>query len=111
MPNPSNSPPPPTRLTDEQVRHVAKLSRLSLTDEQIHRFAGQISDILVHVSKLNELDVDGIEPMAHALDITNVLREDQPTPGLPIDAVLSNAPQPSKPFFCVPKVLEDGSGA
>jgi len=109
MPQPPQ--PQPTRLTDEQVRHVAKLSRLNLTDAQIHRFAGQLSDILGYVAKLNELNVEGIEPMAHAMDITNVLRDDDPKPPLPIEAVLANAPDQSPPFFKVPKVLGEGSGA
>ena len=108
---PSSTPTQPTRLTDEQVRHVAKLSRLNLTDEQIHRFAGQLSDILGYVAKLNELDVDGIEPMAHAMDIANVLRDDSPTTPLPVETVLANAPDQSPPFFKVPKVLGEGSGA
>ena len=103
--------PEPTRLTDEQVRHVAKLSRLNLTDDQIHRFAGQLSDILGYVAKLNELDVDGIEPMAHAMDITNVLRDDNPQQPMGVEAVLANAPDKFPPFFKVPKVLAEGSGA
>ena len=101
----------PTRLTDEQVRHVAKLSRLTLTDEQIHRFAQQLSGVLEHISKLEELDVEGVEPMAHAMDMTNVLREDEPAEGLTVEAVLANAPEKSPPFFKVPKVLGDGPGA
>jgi aspartyl-tRNA(Asn)/glutamyl-tRNA(Gln) amidotransferase subunit C len=107
----SQPPHNPTHLTDEQVRHVAKLSRLDLTDEQIHRFAGQLSAVLGYVSKLNELDVEGVEPMAHAMDVTNVTREDEPTPGMCVDDVLANAPGKSPPFFKVPKVLGEGSGA
>ena len=109
----------PTRLTDEQVRHVAKLSRLALTDEQVHRFAEQLSVVLDHISKLKELDVEGVEPMAHALDMVNVLREDTPLgttvssnkfSGIPVDTALANAPEKSPPFFKVPKVLGEGSG-
>lgn len=111
MSKPSQPAPPDVRLTDQQVRHVAKLSRLELTDEQIHRFAGQLSTVLVHVSKLMELDVDGIEPMAHAMDVTNAWRQDQPHAGIPVDTVLANAPDKSGPFFKVPRVLHEGSGA
>ncbi len=111
MPEQHHPQPASHRLTDEQVRHVAKLSRLTLTNEQAHRFAQQLSSVLDHIAKLNELDVDGVEPMAHAMDMTNVLREDEPTPGLPVEAVLANAPQRSDPFFQVPKVLGEGSGA
>ncbi len=99
------------RLTDDEVRHVAKLSRLRLTDEQVHHFAQQLSAILGYVSKLNELDVSNIEPMAHAVDLTDVLRQDEPTEGIEIETVLANAPDAEKPFFKVPKVLGDGSGA
>ncbi len=106
-------PPSPksTQLTEAQVRHVAKLSRLTVTDDQVQRFAKQLTDVLEHVATLNKLDVGAIEPMAHALDMTNVLRDDEPQPGLAVEAVLANAPGRSDPFFKVPKVLDDGSGA
>ncbi|MCC7406843.1 MAG: Asp-tRNA(Asn)/Glu-tRNA(Gln) amidotransferase subunit GatC [Phycisphaeraceae bacterium] len=99
------------RITDAEVRHVAQLARLKLTDEQIHHHAQQLSAILTYVSKLNELDVSNVEPMAHALDMSNVLRPDEPQPGLPNDAVLANAPDAEPPFFKVIKVLGEGSGA
>ena len=98
-------------LNDDQVRHVAKLSRLRLSDEDIHNFAGQLSAVLGHVSKLNELDVENVEPMAHAADVSNVLREDQPQPGMPVDSALANAPDAADPFFKTPKILGDDSGA
>lgn len=101
---------PTSRLTEDEVRYVAKLARLSLTDDQIHRFAQQLADVLAHVAKLHELDVADVQPMAHAMDITNVMREDEPTAPMPIEAVLANAPDPFPPFFRVPKVLGDGSG-
>lgn len=107
QPNPNQ----PAPITLEQVRHVAKLSRLSLNDQQLQKFAQQLSDVLTHVSKLNELDVSGVEPMAHAMDVVNVMRDDQPVPGLPVEKVLANAPGQSPPFFKVPKVLGEGSGA
>lgn len=98
-------------LTNQQVRHVAKLARLTVSDDEAKRFAEQLSDVLDYVSKLNELDVTDVEPMAHAHDITNALREDEPVPGLPVEAALANAPDAEPPFFKVPKVLGDGSGA
>ncbi|NJL31545.1 MAG: Asp-tRNA(Asn)/Glu-tRNA(Gln) amidotransferase subunit GatC [Phycisphaerales bacterium] len=98
-------------LTHEQVRHVARLSRLKLSDTEVDTFAHQLSDILAYVEKLNQLNLDGVEPMAHALDLTNVLRADEPQPGLTVEAVLANAPASEPPFFLVPKVLDDGSGA
>jgi len=99
------------KLSADQVRHVAKLSRLRLSDQEIEHFAAQLSSVLDYMSKLNELDVDGVEPMSHALDVTNVLRPDEPVPGLPVDLALANAPEKSPPFFKVPKVLGEGSGA
>ncbi len=99
------------QLTDSQVRHVAKLSRLALSDSQVRRFSEQLSTVLVHVAKLRELDVHHVEPMAHALDVTNVWRQDQPQSGIAVQAVLANAPETHPPFFKVPKVLDEGSGA
>jgi aspartyl-tRNA(Asn)/glutamyl-tRNA(Gln) amidotransferase subunit C len=98
-------------LSQDQVRHVAKLSRLSLSDEQVERFAKQMSSVLDHVAKLMDLDLEGVKPMAHALDITNVLGKDLPVAGLPVDTVLVNAPEKDPPFFSVPKVLGEGPGA
>ena len=99
------------RLSDEQVRHVAKLSRLKLTDDQSRHFADQLSAVLDYISKLNELDVDQVEPMAHAADVSNVMRSDEPRPGMAVALALANAPQVSGPFFKVPKVLGEDSGA
>jgi len=97
-------------LTEQQVRRVAKLSRLWLSDQEIHHFAEQLSGVLGYVSKLDELDVTDVEPMAHAMDVTNVLREDDPQGGMDEQTVLDNAPDKSPPFFKVPKVLGDASG-
>ena len=99
------------RLTEEDVRRVAVLSRLSLSDEEIEHFTHQLSSVLDYMAKLNELDVDGVEPMGHAIDMSNVMREDVPQQGLTVNAVLANAPDRSPPFFKVPKVLGDASGA
>ena len=99
------------KLTHDEVRHVARLSRLHLSDEQIEKFAGQLSAILDYISKLNELDVEGVEPMAHALDVTNVMRPDEVKDPMSVETALDNAPDQSPPFFKVPKVLGDDSGA
>lgn len=98
-------------ISEQQVQRVARLSRLRLDDEQIRHFTDQLSVVLDYVSKLNELDVDGVEPMAHAADVTNVLRDDVPIPGMAAQSVLDNAAAKSPPFFKVPKVLGDASGA
>jgi aspartyl-tRNA(Asn)/glutamyl-tRNA(Gln) amidotransferase subunit C len=99
------------KLTEQQVRHVAKLSRLNLSDDEVHHFSEQLSGVLGYVSKLNELDVTGVEPMAHAMDVTNALREDVAEPGLTAGQALANAPATDEPFFKVPKVIGDGGGA
>ena len=84
---------------------------MELNDEEIEHFGEQLSNVLDYISKLSELDVEGVEPMAHALDVTNVLREDEPVNGMPRDAALMNAPEQADGFFLVPKVLGEGSGA
>jgi aspartyl-tRNA(Asn)/glutamyl-tRNA(Gln) amidotransferase subunit C len=99
------------KLTPEEVRHVAKLSRLRLSEDEVQNFTEQLSKVLGYMSKLGELNVEGVEPMAHALDMTNVLREDRERPGMTPDAVLANAPDAEPPFFKVPKVIEDEGGA
>ncbi|MEQ9454579.1 MAG: Asp-tRNA(Asn)/Glu-tRNA(Gln) amidotransferase subunit GatC [Phycisphaeraceae bacterium] len=98
-------------ISEEDVRQVAKLSRLSLSDEQVHTMTGQLGAILGYIQKLSELDVEGVEPLSHPLDLTNALREDVETPGLSNDQALANAPAADPPYFQVPKVLGDGSSA
>lgn len=100
-----------TKITETEVRHVAKLSRLKLDDAQIHHFTEQLAGVLGYIEKLNELDVEGVEPMAHPTDMTNVFREDIPSQPLSNDAALHNAPDAEKPYFKVPKVLGDGGSA
>jgi aspartyl-tRNA(Asn)/glutamyl-tRNA(Gln) amidotransferase subunit C len=100
-------------ITPEQTRNVAKLARLALSDDQITRFAGQLEGILTYVAQINKLDTKGVDPMAHALPLANVLRDDTVEPGLPLDKVLQNAPDTDGPFFKVPKVIggdEDSAG-
>ena len=99
------------KLTDQEVRRVAKLSRLLLSDDEVARFGAQLSNVLDYFTKLSELDVEDVQPMAHAADVTNVLREDVPKDGLSTEAALANAPVQMPPFFKVPKVLGEGSGA
>lgn len=104
---------PDHRVTPEDVRHVAKLARLALDDAQLARFAGQLEPILGYVDKLNECDVTNVEPLAHALPVSNALRDDVAEPGLPIDKVLQNAPDTDGRFFKVPKIIggdEDSAG-
>lgn len=101
----------PLPLSEDEVRHVAKLSRLELDDDEIRHFTHQLADVLNYIAKLDELNIDNIEPMAHACDVTNVQREDRTHAGMSVEQVLANAPEKSPPFFKVPKVLGNGSGA
>lgn len=109
-----NPPAPPQQvISPEEVRHVAKLSRLALSEAQFQKYAGQLETILEYVAKLREVDVSGVEPTAHAIPLHNVLRDDEVGPSLPTDQVLKNAPETEGPFFKVPKVLggdEDSAG-
>ena len=105
--------PPDQKISLDQVRHVARLSRLALSEEQAHRYATQLESILEYVAKIDEVDVGGVEPMAHALPLQNVLRGDTPTAPLTNEQVLQNAPESDGPFFKVPKVIggdEDSAG-
>lgn len=92
-------------FSDEQLRQVARLARLDIPPEQLHRFAGQLTTILGYVERIGQVDVGGVEPMAHPLPLQNVLREDVAGEALPLDQVLQNAPETDGPFFKVPKVI------
>ncbi len=101
------------KLTADQVRHVARLSRLALPAEKLERLASQLESILGYVAKIDEVDTKGIEPMAHALAVKNVLRADVVEGALPVEQVLMNAADTDGRFFKVPKVIggeEDSAG-
>ncbi len=103
----------PQPLTPDDVRKVAKLARLALNEPQMARLATQLESILGYVAKINLVDTTGVEPMAHALPVRNVLREDIVEPALPLGKVLQNAPEFDGPFFKVPKVIggdDDSAG-
>jgi len=100
-----------TKIDETQVRRVALLSRLELSDAEVSQFSTQLSAIVEYIEKLNELDTDGVEPLAHCLPVHNVLREDVPKPSLSNEAALANAPQREGEYFKVPKILDDNSGA
>ena len=97
------------KITEEQVRYVAALANLSLSDAEIHRFRADLDGILDHVEKLGEVDTTDIAPMAQVLfdaDPAAALRDDIPVPPLGNDAGLANAPQRGAGHFKVPKVIE-----
>ena len=99
-------------LIDEaQVRHIAKLARLKLTEDEVQRFSGQLAEILAYFQQLDTVDTEGVEPLAHPMPITNVLREDEPHEPFDAQHALANAPQREGDFFKVPAVLDPSAGA
>jgi len=94
-------------LTPDVVRRVARLSRLKLDDVEVSRLANELSQVLHYVDQLNELDVKDVEPMAHAIELTNVFRADEPRPSLPREAALANAPKSDGKYFLVPPILDE----
>ena len=94
-----------SRIDERLVRHIAKLSRISMSDEQVAAFGAQLGAILEYFGKLNSLDTNQVEPMAHALDFRNVLAADELAPSLSREQALGNAPQRDEKFFLVPKVI------
>jgi aspartyl-tRNA(Asn)/glutamyl-tRNA(Gln) amidotransferase subunit C len=86
----------------EQVLHVARLARLELTDEEVGTIAGELSNILEHIEKIGELDLDGVPPTTHVIEVANALRPDEPRPSLPRDVVLAAAPEVADDGFSVP---------
>ena len=89
-------------ISRDEVLHVARLARLDLTDEEVERFTEQLSAILEAVAKVSELDLSGVEPTAHPLDVVNVWAEDEPRPSIPREDALANAPDREAGFFKVP---------
>lgn len=97
------------KLTEEEVRYVADLANLRLTEEEVRKMSVDLGDVLTHMEKLNELDTRDVEPMAQVLyeaDVTATLREDREGPVLGSQAALANAPLAGAGFFRVPKVIE-----
>ena len=93
-------------MSPDEVRWVAHLARLEISDDELPVMTRHLSAIIAYVNQLQELDTDGVEPLAHALDIHNVFREDVPAPSLSVDAALANAPARKGDFYSVPAVLE-----
>jgi len=89
------------------IDYVAKLARLDLSEEEKQTFTAQLEDILGYVDKLSDVDVSGVEPMAHAFPLENVLDEDEPREPLPVEEALRNAPAQRDNQVVVPKVVED----
>jgi len=88
------------------LSRVVKLARIELTPEEERRLAPQLSEVLKYIEKLNELDVSGVEPTAHATPLSNVMREDEPRDSLYQEEALRNAPKAANGLFVVPKIVE-----
>jgi aspartyl-tRNA(Asn)/glutamyl-tRNA(Gln) amidotransferase subunit C len=91
---------------DLNVRHVARLARLALTDEEISTFEGQLGRVLEHIEHLKKLDVTGVEPTAHTSAVFNITRADEPGRSLPRTTALGLAPRAANNLVIVPKVVE-----
>ena len=88
------------------VRYIAQLARLDLSDAEIAKFQSQLGQILSHVEKLRQVDVSGVEPTAHANQVVNVFRADEPRDWFTPEVALANAPRSANGLFIVPKVIE-----
>ena len=95
-------------LSREEVRHVATLARLALSEEEVTLFSRQLSQILTYVQTLNELDTSQVEPTSHVVPMANVWREDEVTPSCDRKVILGNAPDRTEEFFRVPKIITEG---
>lgn len=95
------------RITADDVRHVARLARLTLTEEEVELFTGQLAAVLDHAEDVEALDTAGVPPTAHPLHLSNVLRDDEPRPGVDRDEVLAAAPRAEDGRFRVPPILGD----
>ncbi len=92
-------------ISSEEIKHVAKLARLELSDAEVNSMAGQLDKILGYVDKLSELNTDGVIPTTHALSISNAFRDDLLAESLPQDQALQNGPEQNGEAFVVAKVI------
>lgn len=92
-------------ISPDDVAHVARLARLDLTEEELGTYAAQLAAVLDHAAGVAALDTEGVEPTAHPLPLSNVLRDDEVTPSLDRDEVLSQAPEVEDERFRVPRIL------
>jgi aspartyl-tRNA(Asn)/glutamyl-tRNA(Gln) amidotransferase subunit C len=93
-------------LTGDEVRHIARLARLGVSDEEVEQLTAQLSTILEHFEVLNATDTEGVPPTAQSFDLANVERDDEPRAASPRDETLANAPRTEGPYFRVRAVLE-----
>jgi aspartyl-tRNA(Asn)/glutamyl-tRNA(Gln) amidotransferase subunit C len=94
-------------LEHVDVAYVANLARLALTEQELEKFQGELDEVVAYIHKLDELDLDGVEPMSHPRPRENVLREDEPRPGSDREKMLENAPSRVGDLVKVPQMMED----
>lgn len=95
------------KITAQDVRHVATLARLDVTEDEVELFAGQLAAVLEHAEDVEALDTEGVPPTAHPLPLVNVLREDVARPGADRDEILAMAPAAEDGRFRVPRILDE----
>src|SRR5690625_1220422 len=95
-----------TNISKEQVKHVADLARLEVSEEEADMLTDQLSEIITYAELLNELDTTDVEPITHASDLKNVLRKDEPASWITKEEALKNAPDQKDGLFRVPSILE-----
>lgn len=96
-------------LSADEVRHVARLARLALSDEQVATMQAELSDILAYAEEVQQVAAADVPPTSHAYPLANVLRDDTPTPTLPREEALANAPEVEDGRFRVPAILDEGA--
>ncbi|WP_163528698.1 Asp-tRNA(Asn)/Glu-tRNA(Gln) amidotransferase subunit GatC [Halobacillus ihumii] len=95
-----------SRISKDEVKHVAHLARLSINEEEADMFTKQLDDIIMYAEQLNELDTEGVEPTTHVLNLQNVMRKDEPKKWITKQEALKNAPDKQDGQFKVPSILE-----
>lgn len=95
-----------SRISTEQVKHVANLARLAITEEEAELFTSQLDAIISFAEQLNEVDTENVKPTSHVLDMKNIMREDIAKKGLPNEEVVKNAPDHADGYIRVPSILE-----
>jgi aspartyl-tRNA(Asn)/glutamyl-tRNA(Gln) amidotransferase subunit C len=108
MTNPSSK---PQRLTEDEVRRVATLCRIGLTDDEVERLRDEMPGLIAEVSVLQNFDTSSVEPTGHAVEgVHTVMRDDTPRPAMTVEETLSNAPRREGNYFRVAQVMDDGQG-
>ncbi|SMC05523.1 aspartyl/glutamyl-tRNA(Asn/Gln) amidotransferase subunit C [Sulfobacillus thermosulfidooxidans DSM 9293] len=95
-------------LSEEQVKHVARLARIQLKPEEVSQMTVHLGAVLEYMSQLNELNTDQVQPTMHVIPMTMPLREDIVRPSLPVEEALKNAPDPRDNMFGVPRIMDGG---